>query len=165
MKDDSPEQFWREKEREHKSPFVIASAAEYLGGYPGLAGPLNGLLYVLRNGIYFENFKDTAWLRGVFRDVFHVDEDFAKVSLALKNKDIVDVSCFPGQKDKFRLTVKERLASLAGLIPRRLIVTYRHPRGACPIVFSCAQSPIRLCAAFYGAHPKSAGHAGKGKKR
>ncbi len=164
MKKDSLDQFWREKEKQHKSALVIASSAQYLGGFPGLAGPINGLLYIMKNGIYFENFKHTDWLRGVFRDVFHVDEDFDKVDLAFPKSEIIDVFCFHGQKDKRRIDVWRRLAYLVGLTPRRLYVSCRRKKGDMTLAFACDELPSRLCAAYYGKRSPSR-IAGGRKKR
>ncbi len=165
MIDETVERFWEEKEKEYKSVLLAVSTGAYLGGFPGLAGPVKGLIFIMENGVYFENFKTTAWLRGVFRDVFHVDDDFAKISLALKKKDIVDVFCFHGQKDKRRLSLRRRLGYFLGLTPRRLFIAYRYRRNDCTIAFACDEPPIALCAAFDGgrrAVPRLAAH---GKNR
>lgn len=159
------EQFWKEKEKEYKSALLAVSSGAYCGGFPGLAGPIKGLIYVMENGVYFENFKNSDWLRGVFRDVFHVDEDFAKVNLALKKKDIIDVYCFRGQKDQRRLSVWRRLGYLIGLIPRRLLLDYRHKGESCTLVFACDEPPIVLCAAHHGGRRGASRVAAKKNKR
>jgi hypothetical protein len=165
MKKDSLEQFWQEKEKQRKSKLILASSAQYLGGYPGLAGPINGLLYIMTDGVYFENFKNEDWWRGVLRDVFHVDEDFAKTDLALPKKDITEVYCFPGQKDKRRMSVWRRIGYLVGLTPRRIYVACRRGRGEMTLAFACDEPPLSLCAAFYGDRKRLSRLAAGRKKR
>jgi hypothetical protein len=154
MKSTPLEHFWLEKEKEHKSSFLTATSAEYLGGYQRFKAPIRGLLYVMKNGIYFENFKEHEWWRGVVRDVFHIDDDFTKITMELKNKNIVDVSCFRGQKNKLFLTIGERLSLFLGKQPRRLFIDYREEGRIHELSFNCDQPPIALCAAYYRAREK-----------
>ncbi len=145
MKESEIQQFWREKEKEHQGQLVRASFARYLDGYPFFPEAANGLLYLMTNGVYFENFPKEHWLDKVTRR----KEDFTRMFLRLKSEQITDVSCFTGQKDKFNIPLGKRLASLFGVLPRLLLVGYHTDEGTGVVRFTCTESPFSLCAAFY----------------
>jgi hypothetical protein len=152
MDDRKIDSFWRDKEKENQSTLVTASAARYLVGYPAVPEPVTGLLYIMNNGIYFENFQNEHWIDKVFR----VKKAFTRVFFHLKNEHITDVSCFPGQKNKFSVPLRMRLALFLGLLPRHLVVEYCEDGPACCIRFECVKSTLSLCAAYYKACGASA---------
>ena len=137
--------FWREKEKECHSTLVKASFARYITGYPMLQGPITGLLYIMKNGIYFENFEKDHWVDKVFR----VKIDFTPVLFCLENRYITEVSCYPGQKNKFRIPLRKRLSAVLGLLPQHLLVNYIIDGNPCIIRFACAESLLSLCTAYY----------------
>ncbi|MBN1524000.1 MAG: hypothetical protein JW904_05940 [Spirochaetales bacterium] len=145
MNEQEIESFWREKEKKYQSTLVKASAAQYITGYPMVQGPINGLLYIMKNGIYFENFQQDHWLDKVFR----VKNNFTPVSFCLKNEYITDVSCYPGQKNKFRIQFGKRLALFFGLLPQHLTVGYKQGGETILIRFAPAENLLSLCSAYH----------------
>ncbi len=147
MNDQEIADYWRAKEEECRSILVVASAARYVGGYAAAPEAVDGLFFIMKNGIYFENFPQDHWLDKVFRG----EKTFTKINIQLKNEHIYDVSCFPGQKDKYKLPFKTRLAFFFSLLPRHLLVEYREEGRICLVRFASVKSPISLCAAYYQA--------------
>jgi hypothetical protein len=138
------EQFWQEKEKEYQSTLVIATPADYVNGWPDLTAPVNGLLYILRNGIYFENFPNENW----FGMRFRTNERFIKVKLQFKKEDIIGVSCFHRKKNKRPLTFPERLSLFFSPASRLFTITCMHSGCERNVIFSCLKKPLLLCDAY-----------------
>ena len=83
-------EFWLKKEEELQSRLLIRCVATYIAGYPGLGDPILGLLYLMENGLYFENFeKRSMWI-----SMFQKNDSFKKVSLKMPIGSISEVYCF-----------------------------------------------------------------------
>jgi hypothetical protein len=90
METKSISEFWLRKEKELQSRLLIRSLATYISGYPGLDLPVCGLLYLMENGFYFENFEK----RNMLFSVFQKNDSFKKVSLKVPIGSICGVNCF-----------------------------------------------------------------------
>ena len=90
MKKQDINEFWRAKESEAQSRLVIASFATYIEGYPGLRGPIHGLLYLMENGFYFENFEK----KDMWSTLFQKNRSFRKTYIRIPIKCIGEVSLF-----------------------------------------------------------------------
>lgn len=134
---------------------VISGAARYLGGYREVPEVADGLLYIMKNGLYFENFPHDHWLNRLF----DVKAEFRRVFFHLKNEQIAEISCFPGQRNKIKASFGERLLFQLGLRPPLLTVDYRAGGEVRFIRFSCVQSPLPLCAAYYQARDTASGES------
>jgi len=90
MKKEDINEFWRAKEKEAQSRLAIASFATYIEGYPGLRGPIHGLLYLMENGFYFENFEK----KDMWSTLFQKNRSFRKTYIKVPIKSISEVSVF-----------------------------------------------------------------------
>lgn len=136
------EEFWREVENEHQSTLLIATPADYIGGCPADTVPVSGLLYILRNGIYFENFPGTAW----FGSLFKINTPFSKIKLQFKKENIIGVSCFGRQTT--RRSLIERLSLFFSTASRQFTVTYKNSGQEQDVTFRCVKNARDLCDAF-----------------
>jgi hypothetical protein len=83
-------EFWLRKEEELRSRLLIRCVATYIAGYPELNGPVLGLLYLMENGFYFENFEK----RSMWVSMFQKNDSFKKVFLKMPIGSITEVYCF-----------------------------------------------------------------------
>lgn len=144
MKSNEIAQFWQEKEKEHKSTFVIATAADYINGCPAVSMPVSGLLYIMHNGIYFENFPNENW----FNKLLPGQPHFIKIQLKFPRESITCVSCFHRQKNKQPLTFLQRISLFFSPATQHLIITYKQSEQEQNITFNCLEKPSVLCDAY-----------------
>jgi len=90
METNGVSEFWLNKEEELRSRLLLRCVATYISGYPGLNGPIYGLLYLMENGFYFENFEK----RSMWGSMFQKRDLFKKVFLKMPIGSIREVHCF-----------------------------------------------------------------------
>ena len=97
MEKNGVSEFWLKKEEELRSRLLLRCIATYISGYPGLNGPIHGLLYLMENGFYFENFEK----RSMWGSMLQKSDSFKKVFLKIPIGSIHDVHClFQGPSGK-----------------------------------------------------------------
>jgi len=90
METNGVSEFWLRKEEELRSRLLLRCVATYIAGYPGLNGPIHGLLYLMENGFYFENFEK----RSMWGSMLQKGDSFKKVFLKMPIGSIREVHCF-----------------------------------------------------------------------
>ena len=95
MKTDDVSEFWLEKEQEAGSKLVIPTFAIYVQGLPDIVGPVSGLLYLMENGFYFENFEQqNIWSSLFQKSSLSKKSRFKKILLKIPTEAIKEVSHF-----------------------------------------------------------------------
>jgi hypothetical protein len=140
------EKFWQEKEKATKSRLITRTAANYKSGYPGLENPVEGgLLYLMENGFYFENFQSTNFLANVI-----FKQDFEKISFHIPLDKVADVYDYFGNKKPEKKTFIEKFKHLFSQKPRELNIEYTNDDNEkMKITFITFVDPVTFCEEYY----------------
>jgi hypothetical protein len=136
------QEFWLKKENEKNSKLVITTACEYLRGYDELKGPIYGLLYLMENGFYFENFEEHNFMK----DLFLGNKGFEKINITIKLNEIDEVKTVNGHKRKKDLNFFSKIIYLFGFTTNILIIKMKN---GFECYFKCIESPLNICEKFY----------------
>lgn len=134
--------FWVKKEKEKNSKLVIATACEYLSGYKSIEGPVYGLLYLMKNGFYFENFEEKSFMK----DLFLGKEEFNKINFSISLKDIEQVKTGDGYGGKGELSFFKKVLKILGFSSNVLSIKIKNNRDC---LFKCIESPFNICERYY----------------
>jgi hypothetical protein len=140
------EEFWEKKEKETGSRLLERSAANYKCGFAGLDNPVvGGLLYLMENGFYFENFQSTNFLVNTI-----LKQEFEKVSFHIPLEKITDVYDFFGNKEKVEETFLDKLKHFFSTKPKELNIEYLDDNNEKTVItFTSFIDPVIFCEAYY----------------
>ena len=145
MQSDDVREFWREKERETNSRFVTASFATYLKGYQGETGPVTGVLYLMENGFYFENFESHSALSFLFSKAAGSlkKSSFKKLYIKIPCADIQGLSYFGLPQSTESITGK--IVNLFRARSWGIVITWRSEQNRTNSVhFECMEKPEKI---------------------
>jgi len=138
--------FWNQKEDELKSKLIIVSAAEYKSGYNNITGSIHGLLYLIENGFYFENFESRNFMTElIFREKY-----FEKINIHLQIENIINVCDYKGNKEKQKLNIATKIMRFIFPPPRKLKITYKTElNSTATVTFITLEEPLKICEEYY----------------
>ena len=142
-------EFWQQKEKETGSKLVIPSYADLFSGWEGIALPAPGLLYLMENGFYFENFENNNFMSNLLTK----KETFKKINIHIAAESILRVY-------DFSLSLKEKSKSIIAKIkdflsppPYILVIEYLNEKDEKTIVkFKTFIKPSEICEAYNKLH-------------
>jgi len=134
--------FWKQKEKETNSKLIIATVASYLKGYELHSSTITGLLYLMENGVYFENFEDSPNIMSFITK----KKEFEKVTFKIAAKDIISITDFYGLKSQNEMTFVNKLIKALGFRNRGLIIKYNTSISdeVIEVFFSCFVNPFNI---------------------
>ena len=145
MKKEDIIEFWSTKEKEAQSRLVIASFATYIEGYPGLRGPIHGLLYLMENGFYFENFEK----KDMWSTLFQKNPSFRKTYLKVPIKSISEVSVFGTYINGQRIV--RRIGNILRKKLRGITIRFlSEDNQRLSISFECIENPMQIYEKYSG---------------
>lgn len=138
--------FWDEKEKETNSKLIIQTAVQYKQGYINLIGPVPGLLYLMANGFYFENFKSN----NLFNDIIFRNDEFEKINIHIPIKLVTNMYDFLGNKKRVENTFKKKIKNFIFPKPNELNIEYYNEKNESIVMtFVTIIDPIIICEEFY----------------
>ena len=139
METNGVSEFWLKKEEELQSRLLLRCVATYLAGSPGLNGPIHGLLYLMENGFYFENFKK----RSMWGSMLQKSDSFKKVFLKIPIGSIREVHCFfqgPSGQGIARKTINIFSKKSEGIVIKACLEDEQE----IIVSFECLENPRRI---------------------
>jgi|GEM_PF-4731043 len=139
---DKIKSFWDTKEKETNSKLIIATSAQYIYGYNNIQGPINGLLYLMTKGFYFENFEDKNW----FKELLVKSTNFKKINFFIALDKIINITDILGNNTKHKLSLMAKLKKIISLYPRELRITYKNNNDKEEqLMFITLEDPLVIC--------------------
>ena len=140
------EKFWENREKETGSRLVARTAVNYVNGFEGLKKPVEGgLLYLMENGFYFENFQSTNFIVTTV-----LKKEFEKVSFHIPLADVIDVYDFFGNRKPVKVSLKYRIIHFFSTKPKQLNIEYTNSRNEkSKITFTTFLDPLLLCEEYH----------------
>ena len=136
------QEFWEKKEKEKNSKLVIATACEYIRGIKDIEGPIYGLLYLMENAFYFENFDDQNFMK----NIFFKKEEFRKINFNIVLSEIKDVKTYNGHRNKSDLKFLNKVLNFFGFITDILVIKIKNNE---EYLFKCIESPLNISEKYY----------------
>ncbi|HEB30848.1 MAG TPA: hypothetical protein ENI15_08250 [Spirochaetes bacterium] len=81
------ENFWAEKEKEKGGKVRFFTFATFIGNTGGRPATLGGLLYLIDERLYFEDFEKDNW----FAKIVSSKKNYEKIELEIDSKDIEEI--------------------------------------------------------------------------
>ena len=139
-------EYWDKKEKENNSKLIARTAAHYIEGYRDLAGPVPGLLYLMENGFYFENFKNNNFMSNIIQR----NDDFEKINIHIPFTSITDVYDYFGNTKKEKTPFKKKLKYIFFSKPNELHIEYQNKNSEKNIIkFKTFIEPLLFCEEYY----------------
>jgi len=132
-------EFWLKKEEELQSRLLLRCIATYISGYPGLNGPIYGLLYLMENGFYFENFEK----RSMWVSMLQKSDLFEKVFLKMPIGFIHELHCFfqgPSGQRIARKIINIFRKTSEGIV----IKAFLEDKQEITVSFECLENPRKI---------------------
>lgn len=147
MQDSETEEFWKEKELEKNSKYLISTTANYIQNFKDEGNKIFGLLYLMENGLYFENFEKISWIQQLGGGK---RKKFEKMELFIPLASIIDMKNMEGKKSRSQLKTTEKLMKILLSRFEGLIVSYNDDVGNQKDArFECFSDPLLLCEKYY----------------